>query len=905
VEQLLESHRAIPSVGANLVIDLDESRRNQAVLASELVQRRRYEELKSQVQRHLNNFNSEKTEPPHPYGTGWVSFIDGTRGAGKSTFLTAVLQGFREDSTLLNQLAVMDLTDPSRVERSEIILLAILRLLQKRLDKTLSKQRNLEDEDAHEGWRKAFKRVAGGLSLFAPKHHPLDGLDPELFLDWGLERAGHSADLRQNLHLLFASACKLLRVKALMFAFDDADTDATHAINLLECIRKYLDTPQVMVVVTGDMELYSLLVRQHFSRSVIDGQSAVIHPDRGFFDRDRRAQHQRMLGHLEEQYLLKLFPLQERQNLLPLWSLLQVAEAQSCVYVLRSEAWGSATIEVREMVTRLLRQGLRLKSVQDIEIFKEFLLKQPLRSVLQILSRCSTSFSHSVGTERNEKWSPDLSNELASGLRSMALTSLYRYGVDTDSIAARELPALTDAVFELAMRDGDVDTAPYLRPTSADQDIKNCFAALAAEVPCFLNGKPGALLRYLCYGPGSVSLYDTVRKRQLKDASGESTPLEIQFRRYMGIGRKESALNWARYATAVIGTPHAINPTTRVVRTGVIGLNQSRVGNYQAARKAIGDTVKSEPKSPFPAFALSLVDVSGTGGRTFSSIFNIVGLIERLLEIPDPNPDAVARLLRRAYPTLSVSTPVWESGTAISAQEIDDNADPTDESGDWDSAMTLLATHITDWLNDVAPLRSAVSPSAILIGKIWTRFYFSLEKASDDLRGNRKTGVATLMEIFALCVINAFLVEEMDHHLASTDRPNESPPGYDRNNPRTSAGSYVGKLSKLAPSREELPLTAIIATCPLLLGLLNEANPYPRALAKLFPDDREIGKLLCAKKRWGIFEKIAVQGPKAKADEPAQSGNAVADGEKRKATKYSGSETTTESSDSDDLSGGL
>ena len=845
-----------------LVIDLDTSRRNQQVPAGQLVQRRRYEELKAQVLRHLKNVDSEMTVSPHPNGMGWVSFIDGTRGAGKSTFLVAAMQGFRDDPEVGSQLAVMNLIDPSRVEMSEIILLAILRLLKKRVETAIRDRRDLTLERDREDWSKAFRRVAGGLSLFAPQHHPLDGLDPELFLEWGLERAAHSADLRQNLQRLFDTACKLIHVKALMFAFDDADTDATHAINLLECIRKYLDTPQVMVVVTGDMELYSLLVRQHFSRSVIDGQATTVQADREFFDRDRRGQHLRMIGHLEEQYLLKLFPLQERLHLLPLWNLLQEETARDRTYVLRSDTWNSATPEVLQFVKRIVRQGFRLKSEQDVESYTEFLLKQPLRSVMQILARCAPSVSFAGGNMPPNAWSMELSHALVSGLRALALTSLYRYDVDTDAIASRELPALSDAVFKLALRDGDVDTATYLRPTSAVQDIKNCFTALAAEVPSLLTGQPGALLRYMFYAIGSVSLFDMVRKRQLKDSNKESTSLENQFRRLMGIGRKESALHWARYASAVIGTPYAINPNARVVRVGVIGLNQNSVGPFQAARQLIKDALTKEPELPFPAFALSMVDVSGTGGRTFASIFNIIGLIERLLEVRNPTADTVSRELRRAYPTLSVSSPVWDSGGGISSQDEDGHEEGGGGGDVWDLPMQNLAERIFSWLNDIGPLRDAVSPSAVLIGKIWTRLYFSLEKASDDLRG--KAGVSSLMEVFALCVINAFLVEEMDHHLLSTDVPDSSRSSYDRNNPRTSASTYVNKLAKLAPSREFLPLTAIIATCPLLLGLLNPKNSYARALKGLFPSTTEINSLLCSEFRWMAFERIAVQGPKTK-----------------------------------------
>jgi hypothetical protein len=444
----------------------------------------------------------------------------------------------------------------------------------------------------------------------------------------------------------------------------------------------------------------------------------------------------------------------------------------------------------------------------------------------------------------------------------LALTSLYRYDVDTDAIASRELPALSDAVFTLALRDGDVDTATYLRPTSAEQDIKNCFAALAAEVPSLLTGQPGALIRYMFYATGSVSLFDMVRKRQLKDSNEELASLETQFRRLMGIGRKESALHWARYASAVIGTPYAINPNARVVRVGVIGLNQNSVGSFKAARQLIKDALTKEPELPFPAFALSMVDVSGTGGRTFASIFNIMGLIERLLEVRDPTADTVSRELRRAYPTLSVSSPVWDSGGGISSHDDEGHEEEGSGSDVWDLPMQNLADQIFSWLNDIGPLRDAVSPSAVLIGKIWTRLYFSLEKASDDLRG--KAGVSSLMEVFALCVINAFIVEEMDHHLLLADVSGSARSGYDRNNPRTSASTYVNKLAKLAPSREFLPLTAIIATCPLLLGLLNPKNLYEMALKGLFPNTTDISGLLCSDFRWMEFERIAVQGPKAK-----------------------------------------
>lgn len=851
----------IPTV----IIDLDQSDRSKPVASTELIQRHRYEELRGQVGAHLRSLESPLFREMYPAGSGWALFVDGTRGAGKSTFLSSVAGGLIADSIIKSRLSFVAMIDPSRVEHSEIILLVILQHLKKKVSEVISRERTLEHERLHEEWRVAFKRVAGGLTLLAREHHPLNDLDADLFLDWGLERAGDSANLRTNLHQLFATACNLLGVQAIMIAFDDADTDATHAINLLECIRKYLDTPQVMVLVTGDMELYSLLVRQHFAKSLAYKASGSIDSDGSFLERDRAQQYSRMLGHLEEQYLLKLFPVRRRLQLLPLWNLLQRATEGGNRYLITCKAWGESPREARALVDELVARGLRVKALPDIDLYREFLLKQPLRSVLQVLSHCAPHLTGSAGAT-GASWSRELTEALTRGLQALALTSLYKFSIDTDAISIRELPALSEAVFQLSLLDGDVDTAAYLRPTSAQQDIKNCFVALAAEVPNFSTGKPGMLLRYLFTGPGSVTLYDLVRKRKTNDSKESAEALARQFQGFVGIGRKESALDWARHATAIIAAPYGFNPKFGVVRVGVVGLSRKKPTfasqDQQTAKAAIRGALEIGSGNFFPILALSLVDVSGTGIRTYASILNIVGLIERLLELEEPKLDDIKAALGRASPTLSISSPVWQPGG--NAEDVPDSVlDETSLSSDTpqDEQLKNLAESIDAWLGDVKLLSPRISPSGVLIGKIWTRLFFSLEKAADELRG--QAGVAVMMEIFALCVINAFMVEEADHHMPDSIQL-ERRGAADRTNPVGSASTFVKKLMRVSPSRDNLPLTAIIATCPLLLGLLNAKENYSASLIKLFPEERQIQDyiepLLCSATLWESFNRISVTG---------------------------------------------
>lgn len=131
--------------------------------------------------------------------------------------------------------------------------------------------------------------------------------------------------------------------------------------------------------------------------------------------------------------------------------------------------------------------------------------------------------------------------------------------------------------------------------------------------------------------------------------------------------------------------------------------------------------------------------------------------------------------------------------------------------------------------------------------------------SASDLKPSAK--VATVMEIFALCVINAFLVEEAEHHLLGSSDTLASNSQVDRNNPRTSAEWFVDKLNATKPQRSEFPLTAIMATCPLLLGLLDAELGYAQALKPLFPantDEESIKKLLCPKKLRELIEKVVI-----------------------------------------------
>lgn len=846
----------------DVLINLNQGESTKALPTNQLVQVRHYQSLRQQIKSHLDDLSSP-AEPlkqyRQPFGSGWTQFIDGSRGAGKSTFLSSVKNALESDDELRGRMVFFEVIDPSRIEDGEIPLLVILQALRKHVDLVMKGSRRLDDDLLRDEWRQAFRGVAGGLSLFAKDFHPLNDLDPEIFLDWGLERASDSVKLRDGLHRLFDLACHILGVKALVFGFDDADTDSTLAVPLLECIRKYLDTPRVMVLVTGDLELYSLLMRQRFGKTVAGKPEAALDLQRRSAQGDRSAQYLRMIDHLEEQYLLKLFPIRRRLHLQPLWN---VTLRDKC-RVTHSN-WGGRAFDVKEIVGALVKHGLRVKTKSDITLYTEFLLKQPLRSVLQVMERCAPHLgdltSQNLDSLDSLDWSPQLTHELSRSLQALALTSLYKHSVDTDAIGASELPALTQAVFDLSLQEGDLDTAPYLRPMSGDQSIKACFAALAAEVPNFCAEKPGTALRYLMRGPGSVSLYSLAKSDFVGGDTSRILEPDARFTSYMGVGRGEDGLDWARRATAVIALPYSKNYTGRVVIPGVVGLRSKRGRTGESVATTVINNAVKNNSQPLPAFALSMLKVvSETGSRTYGSIFSILGLAEKLISGDYQGEDTAQTVFNRAYPMLTVSAPSWSlKGSA--EVEVDDSESESDDFRNIQRSQELLWTKVEKWLGDVDVLSKKTLPSGIFLGKVWTRIYFSLHNAAQELKS---AGFGTVMEIFALCVLNAFLVEEAEHHMPRSPGRSTDTERISRNNPRTSVKVFVEKLSDVKPKREDFPFTAIMATCPLILGLLDEKKGYAAGLKPMFSESvsiDDVTSLLCPNTVFRQIEKVSVAG---------------------------------------------
>lgn len=215
----------------------------------------------------------------------------GERGTGKSNFLVNL-------KTILGEehFSFLKIIDPTLFDDRQNILVAIIFMIQD----VVEKGRKKEDNCTYEKWLLILSELAEGLNLVD------DGIgnnpmrkdlwdDARLVMDRGLNVSRHGYTFERNFHKLLSYSLKLIGKKAIILRFDDIDTNPEKGWHVLEVIRKYLTTPHLQVIISGDLKLYSKIVRLK--------QWERLHKLQDYRDDENL---KKTIDNLEEQYLSKI-----------------------------------------------------------------------------------------------------------------------------------------------------------------------------------------------------------------------------------------------------------------------------------------------------------------------------------------------------------------------------------------------------------------------------------------------------------------------------------------------------------------------------------------------------------------------------------------------------------------------
>lgn len=238
--------------------------------------------------------------------------VIGTRGSGKTSFLMSLKAKVTMNHELNDKILFLDIIDPTLIEAKEHVFVNIV----SRIVTLVRKHYKYSAYDYPKKYyqpNSEYTQWENNLSELSKCLPSIEGIgkkglydeweDADYILEKGLERATSANDLERNFSKLVQKSLEILGKKCLIIPFDDVDTDFTKGWEILECIRKYLTSPVVLPIISGDISLYSFLVRKqqwtNLNNRIMDIE-------------DKKSYYIEMVDHLESQYMLKVLKPENR-----------------------------------------------------------------------------------------------------------------------------------------------------------------------------------------------------------------------------------------------------------------------------------------------------------------------------------------------------------------------------------------------------------------------------------------------------------------------------------------------------------------------------------------------------------------------------------------------------------------
>lgn len=473
------------------VIDLNVNGAERFNNTDMVLQSEAFKQLDSIIRTQINSLKDQCFKPPSGEELSYSRphnsiLIEGGRGSGKTTFLLNALHYLHNQSRcsslswfdgLSSKLQVLPPIDPTLIETKEHIIIVIISLI----DAALDDVKNNPDAD-RTAVNESRRKMAEGLGLLdgigKSKPYGDEWEDPEWIMSRGLRKARNGRSFEIKFQTYIYEALKILDKKAFVLAFDDVDTNFQHGRTILETIRKYLTSPQLVLLISGDLELYGRLVRRNiydtFGKNIMDYDPDVIGKEKTGISS--------AVQELEEQYLLKVVPPQNRISMMPLGEIIQVEPSNEIMVVpfgmseqISLREWASKNIR-RQLLELLFLQGER----SPYHPFLELISREHLRLVIGYL--------RAIGDQ-----DPVLARR---GVFSVFETRLRLSGVDSLQLAHTTHNSALLLLFRwLVTQDKPTSLARLGVPSDADKAIiLHCFAlAISKE----LKGSPAKCLRTL------------------------------------------------------------------------------------------------------------------------------------------------------------------------------------------------------------------------------------------------------------------------------------------------------------------------------------------------------------------------------------------------------------------------
>lgn len=722
--------------------------------------------------------------------------IFGERGVGKTSFLMSLcnhLKTVKEvdgENLKYGDIYLLPTIDPTLIEEKGHIFLLIISLLDKAVMNYLRKGNTNCDVDAYErSWSLKKALLAKGLpslKLDGMTYHEPQWNEDEYVMNRGLESVTAAFELEKNFHKLVHLALDILGKKTFVLMFDDIDVDFKRGWDLLETARKFLTTPQMILIISGNMKLFSKNVRKQQWHNL--GKELLIN------EKDEKGAHEyynQLVNEIEGQYLLKILNSENRVYLYDVGRNIQMNGDEYMV------DYGFKSLTLDESYAEVLRR-FGVYGSSNIRVFIDFLESTSMRTQVHFLY-------NALQMEQNE----DNNNYMAA----ISAFSSRIYGQNINIELAANADLFCSVLMHYMIEHKSVEDTYQLLPIFDDTDTNSVMSGFSFLFAILCRNNKGIVFDYLtkiCTLRNSMRFLSYDKIKNVADFETYDDRIIYAtantFCKETGMFQKRnlrSIIGNAMATTISLNRKQTLDASVRILGFGGLAKEKKEVLINRIDQVLEGRGLE-QVLGYLPLVCLLHSDKNER--ELYYSFNALIANVGQLIHFE--NKDGILQALMVASQPVSYQI---KSGVSVGDNsEAELNAE-IDISFDEDSLM-LISEAIYLWKEQYSET-CAYAP--YLYGRIATRFFFAQANILDN-SSNMDKGLGDLFSLMAMAFVNASLVEEM---LMRGDNTK----GLNINNIASSPKVLVDNIKYVTAMdnwKELIPFTRWLVTCPLLFPFI-------------------------------------------------------------------------------------
>lgn len=364
-----------------IVIDLVKSMNSRSFEGSEIIHQAEFNKVLELIDHKIKHL--DKNDDSQVRFNDTITIL-GSRGSGKTSFLMSVLKNYKNN----DDVEVIELIDPTLIEEKGHIFLTLISLIQAKVENVINKKECnpcCKDYQLRKCWENELKKLAAGLpsidiettSLYA------NWDDPEHVMKKGLEAVKAAKELELNFNILVYEALRILNKKAFLIAFDDIDINFNNGWKVLETIRKYLTSPKIITVLSGDIKLFSKAIRKqqwiNFGEELLKNEGERL---------NKMEKYDELVTEIEGQYMQKIMKAPYRIHLSTIGEMINNNDIH--IKILAKEEETETKQKSKEYIYNYYKERLNVLGLQnkyEIHSVNTYLLGLPLRTQIQLLKQ--------------------------------------------------------------------------------------------------------------------------------------------------------------------------------------------------------------------------------------------------------------------------------------------------------------------------------------------------------------------------------------------------------------------------------------------------------------------------------------------------------------------------------------